>query len=103
MNFDENEFSDIASLDKEGIVEATLPVFSNRKEGKTDLRPRAFCTRTKKSYLVDSGAALSVLPRAWLPAGQEVTVDPAVTEQLREQVSLLRELQELQRVHADRA
>ena len=41
-----------------------------------DLRPRAWCSRTHTSFLIDSGAAVSVFPR---DPEVDVTPDPAVS------------------------
>ena len=74
MNLDDFEFSEISSLQKEGIKEEVMNCASEKK---LDFRPRAFCSRTKRSYLVDSGAALSVFPKSALP--HHVDLDPAVS------------------------
>ena len=78
LNLDENEFSDIASLDKDGIREAAKQGFTRPTEKEGDLRPRATCSRTKLSYLVDSGAALSVFPIGALPPSADLKSDPTV-------------------------
>ena len=62
-------------MDKEGIMEETKGIFASNNKPKTDLRPKAYCSRTKRAFLVDSGAAVSVFPRAAFP---DVTVDAAV-------------------------
>ena len=78
LDLDSYEFSelqDISSRDKEGIIEETKGIFAAKSDCDTDLRPKAYCSRTKRAFLVDSGAAVSVFPRAAFP---DVQADDAV-------------------------
>ena len=64
-NFDQDKYS--------------LPMYSYRNPfSGTDIRPRAFDQISKEHLLIDSGAQISVWPRARVP---EATVDPSVTIQ----------------------
>ena len=78
MNLDDFEFSEISSFNKVGIKEEMKKQMAGRKkESAADLRPRAYCVKTKQSYLVDSGAAVSVFPADALP--DQPDVDAAVS------------------------
>ena len=61
---------------KEGVRKETKDIFQLAPSSNTDLRPRAWCSRTKRSFLVDSGAAVSVVPRG---AAKHLEVDGAVS------------------------
>ena len=53
--------SEVSSLDKLGIEEE-IRELCNVKGPNTDVRPRPWCSRTKQSFLLDSGAAVSAFP-----------------------------------------
>ena len=69
--FEDIEVEDISSF-KAGIQEEAK--LTNSK-GKNDLRPRVWCNKLKMSFLVDSGAAVSIVPRSRV---KDVTVSQDV-------------------------
>ena len=76
LDLESNEFSEIAaSFVKEGVREETHKIV-NKSPVKGDVRPRVWCYRTGRSFLVDTGAAVSVVPRGW--ADGELQPDPDV-------------------------
>merc|ERR1711951_109503 len=59
--FEDIEVEDISSF-KAGIQEEAKNLTKNKS--KNDLRPRVWCNKLKMSFLVDSGAAVSIIPRS---------------------------------------
>ena len=61
MNHEFSEIDDISSF-KVGIQEEAKKVAKSKTAN--DLRPRVWCNKLKMSFLVDSGAAVSIIPRS---------------------------------------
>ena len=65
------EVEDVSSF-KAGIQEETK---WTKSKGTNDLRPRIWCNKQKMSFLVDSGAAVSIVPRSRVKGDVEVSQD----------------------------
>ena len=84
LNLDDHEFSEVSSFSKEGIREEMQKQMHEltKPKNSSDLRPRVWCSRTKTLYLLDSGAAVSVIPRSAWPVrsrASDVSEDSAVS------------------------